>query len=141
MHDSREMPHWLRMAEPPEAPQLPPLRFRIVSQVDGTTTHATVSGEIDIATADTVEHQLLIARDQHESLDLVVDLRAVTFMDSSGLRLLVSLAQDGRKQRYRVVFVRPPAHIHRTIELAGLDRVLSFVDEPDAAGRARGAVR
>ena len=57
------------------------------SELDGTAT-ITVSGEIDFRTVEALEAVLrtLVARDSGR---IVVDLAAVTFMDSAGLRVLL----------------------------------------------------
>ncbi len=64
----------------------------------------------------------------------LIDLRGVTFMDSTGWRLLLSLPGDARTGDYELAVVRPPPAVYRAIQIAGLDRVLPFVDDPAEAG-------
>jgi anti-sigma B factor antagonist len=91
-------------------------------------------GELDLAGTE----QFLAALDTVE-LDappvVVVDLRGLTFLDSSGLRVLLSAHAEARRSDRRLVLVRAPAPVQRVFEVALLDRRLEFVDDPaDAAG-------
>jgi anti-anti-sigma factor len=86
------------------------------------------SGEIDLWSAPEVRDALL-----EGSGSIVLDLRGVTFMDSSGLGLIVSEMQRAREQAFRFgVAVAPRSDAHRILELSGLSNVLELVDDPDA---------
>jgi anti-anti-sigma factor len=95
-----------------------------------------VSGEIDIATADNFR-QALAAESGEESL--VVSLLDVEYIDSSGLGVLVSehKARQGRRQRLLVVL--PPHPASRVFEVTQLNRALAcFGDVATAIQAARG---
>jgi anti-anti-sigma factor len=89
-----------------------------------------IAGEIDLSTADWIEHDTLAAREAAGSQELLLDLRDVTFMDSTGLRLLMNLLTHSRRHGYRLTVVRAAPPVHRAVVIAGLDSVLEFVDEP-----------
>ena len=58
---------------------------------------------------------------------------AVSFMDSSGLGLIVEANQRARKHGFRfAVAVGGATDVHRILEMSGLTKVLTFVDDPDA---------
>jgi anti-sigma B factor antagonist len=63
--------------------------------------------------------------------DVVVDLRAVAFIDSSGIRAL--LAADKRAAAVGGDFrlIRGPDSFHRVFELTALDTRLHFIQESD----------
>jgi anti-anti-sigma factor len=61
---------------------------------------------------------------------LVVDLRGLDFIDSSGLHGLTQL-RDGLAPAAQLVLVRGSENVHRTFEIVGLDRELTFVDALD----------
>jgi anti-anti-sigma factor len=89
------------------------------------------SGEIDLWSAPEVK-AALAAHGSRESA-VVLDLRAVSFMDSSGLGLIVEANQRARKYGYRfAVAVGGASNVHRILEMSGLMKVLTFVDDPDA---------
>ena len=59
-----------------------------------------LSGELDISTAQEVEHEFLRVEADRPAV-LVVDLRGLTFIDSTGLRII--LATDSRCWRYTIL--------------------------------------
>lgn len=84
-------------------------------------------GELDLANADTLESELSEALTNGQDR-VVVDMRELTFIDSTGLALLVgALARDEGVGRLRFVPSRAQAVI-RVLELTGLDKRLPLVD-------------
>lgn len=79
-------------------------------------------GELDLATAPAVEAEIeeLVARGFDA---IVVDLRAVTFVDSSGVHLL--LRQSARPD-VRLTVIDGPKPVRRVFELAGVRDALPF---------------
>ena len=61
---------------------------------------------------------------------LVLDLREVTFLDSSGLRMLIQLDRSQREAGGRLVLVQGPRRIARVFELTGMEAELEIVDDP-----------
>jgi anti-anti-sigma factor len=76
-----------------------------------------VGGDIDITTFGAVESALDAARGR--CTVLVLDLRAVGFMDTSGLRLVISRLQRAEADNYRFVVVNGSDRIRRLFEIAG----------------------
>ena len=63
---------------------------------------------------------------------LVLDLREVGFMDTSGLRLVIEEQQRAAEGGYRFAVVPGPSRVHRLFEIGGLAAVPGlFVDAPD----------
>jgi anti-sigma B factor antagonist len=92
----------------------------------------TPSGELDIATAPILERELDVARSEHPTAMIVVDLTKLDFIDSTGLRLLlVTQAACAEADRLRVVNGSPA--VVRLFDLAGVrDRlpIISSEDDP-----------
>jgi anti-sigma B factor antagonist len=89
-------------------------------------------GELDLATADGFSErsdQLLAEGFEH----LVLDLRALTFMDSSGLRSILTLHHAAGTST-RLEIIDGPDHVQRLFTLTGLRRFLQFASETDALG-------
>ncbi len=86
-------------------------------------------GELDLAAAPIVDGRLRELADDG-SPALVVDLREVTFMDSSGLRLI--LAWDARAHGDGVEFalIRGSDSVQRVFELTRVAERLTFVEPP-----------
>ena len=84
-----------------------------------------VEGELDIATSSLLDEALVRARGTNAA-SIVVDLRAVSFIDSSGLHVLIrhTRQEDGRA---RVRLTRGSPQTQRLFELSGAMHHLPFV--------------
>ena len=92
-----------------------------------------VVGEIDLVTAPAFG--AAIERGIQQAGKVVLDFTGVTFMDSSGLNVLVTTARQGRDND--VVIIRnAPRSIHRLLSITGLDAVIRIEGEPIDARRA-----
>lgn len=60
----------------------------ISTSADGDTEYVVIAGEVDMVSASVVE-QALLAAVGRATVNLVVDLKSVSFLDSSGLRALI----------------------------------------------------
>ena len=85
-------------------------------------------GEIDLATVDLVRET--VDRELQPGDDLVVDLREVGFMDTSGLRYVLELVERASRDGFEMQLVRGPSAVQRVFEVSGLEPRLPFVDDP-----------
>jgi anti-anti-sigma factor len=90
------------------------------------------SGELDAATVETLRAALDSVRGTRR---LLLDLRGLSFIDSSGLHLLVALPKRAQDDGFRLTLLAPPAPVDRAIRLCGLDEALPFAAD-DADGEA-----
>jgi anti-anti-sigma factor len=79
----------------------------------------TVRGEVDLATATDLEAIVRSALDGAPD-GVVLDLAQLTFIDSSGLRVLVALAKDAESRGTALALRNLPRHAQRVLELTGL---------------------
>ncbi len=87
------------------------------------------SGEIDIASSPDLRAALL--EPQADAETLVLDLREVTFIDSSGLGVIVGQHKRAQEDRHRfAVAVAPASPINRILNLSGLVKVLDIIADP-----------
>ena len=100
---------------------------------DGGTHLLVLSGELDIASADAVQAMLERGEATTALQNIVVDLRELRFIDSTGLRLLIEAARRAETAAYRLRIVRPAAAVFRVFEIAGVDTLLPFADAPAEA--------
>ena len=84
-------------------------------------------GTLGIATTSSLDAELrkAIAGDASE---VFLDLSGVSFIDSTGVRLLVFAAAHSRSNGGRLRMLRGSVKIQQVIELSGLDHTLSFAD-------------
>jgi anti-anti-sigma factor len=89
-----------------------------------------VCGEIDLSTSPDLR---AVLHDPETRGELVVlDLRGVEFMDSSGLGLIVGQHKRAREDGFRFqVAVAKDSEVERILELSGLVSVLEFADASD----------
>lgn len=95
---------------------------------DDGVTHVVLTGELDLSTVEKVEHEL--QRIEGDAPPVVaLDLSRVTFLDSSGLRLIVSADQRAQRENRRFVVVRGPDTVQRVFSITHLDEKIELVDD------------
>ena len=91
-----------------------------------------VAGELDIATAPTLCARL-DARRVGRRPRLLVDLTAVDFCDSTGLRALLGAASEVRAHGGRFAIVCPPSgDVARLLEIVGAGEWLGIHADPES---------
>jgi anti-sigma B factor antagonist len=94
----------------------------------------TLGGELDVVCADTFKRRLAEATED-EPENVVIDLRELTFVDSTGLALLLRVNEMSRDHGFALWIVSteddPPGRIFR---LTGTHAILPLVDEPPDFG-------
>jgi anti-sigma B factor antagonist len=91
--------------------------------------HVALSGELDLSTVGKVQDEL--RRVEAASPPVVVlDLSKLTFLDSTGLRCLVTADERARDAGRRVVIVRGPDAVQRVFSITRLEERLEMVDDP-----------
>jgi anti-anti-sigma factor len=85
-------------------------------------------GELDLSTVEKVEEEL--ARVEGDEIKvLVLDLSGLSFLDSTGLRLMVTAHQRAEKEGRRLVIVKGPETVHRVFTITKLDEKLEMVND------------
>ena len=109
--------------------------FVVETQLHGDVAIVRPRGELDLATVE----PLRAALNEIESAGhLVLDLRGLSFIDSTGLHLLVTLHQRAQRDGFQLSLVAPAAPADRAIRLCALDQALPFVAAADAIGEEPG---
>lgn len=99
----------------------------------------TLRGEIDAFTSPSLRGDLRQLVEDDGAHIVIVDLEAVTFLDSSALGALVGIFRRLRERDGELRIVRPSAAASRIFELTGLDAVLDLYPDRDAAISAASA--
>ena len=94
-------------------------------------------GELDIGSAGKVEEELHRIEADKPAL-VVLDLRKLEFMDSSGLRVIMAADARARDEGRRVAVVQGPDPVKRVFEITRLDQRLEIVDDPAALAEPAG---
>jgi anti-anti-sigma factor len=66
--------------------------------------------------------------------NVVIDLRDVTLMDSTGLRWLITADALSQEEGFRLWIVRPTGAVERTLAATGMAARLPIVDRPPDLG-------
>ncbi len=93
-------------------------------------TIVTVTGELDLTTGSTLEERLGQLPETDAKL-VIVDLRAVEFMDSTGLSVLVRAHQRAAETGNQFALVNGGSQVRRLLEITGITDRLTVVDSPE----------
>jgi anti-sigma B factor antagonist len=96
-------------------------------------THAVVigvSGELDLASSPALERELERGVALQAQV-VIVDLRNLEFMDSTGLSVLIRAYQRATENGQRFGVVRGPQQVQRLLSLTGVADRLNLADSPD----------
>jgi anti-anti-sigma factor len=104
---------------------LGPLELR--SARDGDVHTITLTGELDLHSKVGVEQELRRVEDADAAV-IRLDLTSVTFIDSTGIGLLLGATTRSREKGVRLEIDRPPDSVMRLLTVAGVIRLLPFVD-------------
>ena len=96
----------------------------------------TLQGEVDIATVDDLRSAWYLVAEREAPALIVVDVAEVTFIDASGLGLLVGLRNRQRSHGGDVQLRNPPECVRALLRLSGL---LDLFVCPDASAGTRGS--
>jgi anti-anti-sigma factor len=105
------------------SPPVPEFEVRV--QPAGEAVTVVLVGELDIVTVDELRARL----DELTSAGftrLVLDLRELSFMDSSGLQLVIEREADARRSGVELSLIEGPRQVQRLFELSGMLERLPF---------------
>jgi anti-sigma B factor antagonist len=108
---------------------VPTLNFETIR--NGTVAVIAATGELDLSGAQILESELERLQADPALGTVVLDLRGLEFMDSSGLRLVVLADMRAREAGRRFVLVRGPETVHRVFEITRMSERLDFVSDPE----------
>lgn len=105
------------------------VKFEISEQQHGDTLTLAIAGELDLETAPKLAERVAGKRTA-EIATLALDLTELTFMDSSGLRLLIELDRQAADAPWSLTLRAPKHAAARTVlRLTGADAALPFEDD------------
>lgn len=93
--------------------------FRVTTRTEGPSTYVEAHGELDLGTVPALEREVQELRERGVK-QIVLDLREITFMDSSGLSLLLRLDAEARSNGFSFAIVEGDGPVRRLLELTDL---------------------
>jgi anti-sigma B factor antagonist len=93
--------------------------------------HVALVGELDLSTVAKLQDEL-VRVEAGSPPTVVVDLSKLTFLDSTGLRCIVTADERAREAGRRMVVVRGPDPVQRVFTITRLEDRLEMVDDAGA---------
>ena len=112
--------------------QVPGFEIQVVGTPDPGQVCVRLKGELDIATAPVVRDR--IAELKRRGHHLVLDLRGLSFIDSSGLNLVLGLAAESTRDGWELSLIPGSSVVQRIFKLTETERRLPFRD-PEPNGK------
>ena len=100
-------------------------RFRCDVEPDRESVRVVPFGELDLDTVHEVEERLLDLQ-QNGFREVVLDLRNLTFLDSSGVHVIVAADRLARRDGTHFALIAGPSAVQRVFEIAGIEELLNF---------------
>jgi anti-sigma B factor antagonist len=89
----------------------------------------TLDGELDLSTSPELSEALLALGTDHPRI--AIDLRSVTFMDSTALGVIVAAMKRARERGGELALVGPSGSPRKVLSITALDQIVPIVDDPD----------
>lgn len=86
---------------------------------------ARITGEIDHHTARWLRSDIDTAIEDKSPKKLYIDFSGVSFMDSSGVGLVMGRYKNMKERGGRVFMINMPEYIQKVMTLAGMDKLLN----------------
>ena len=111
---------------------MPDVELKMVQTFVGKTVVVAPSGEVDLASAPVLRDGLMAAEGVAAS-GLIIDLRGVGFIDSTGIGELVGCLRRCREVHRRLAFVVPDGSMRKILHVTGMDEIFDMHhDEAEA---------
>ena len=104
--------------------------FQMAERREGATAIVALGGELDFGTVGQVQARLAELRDQ--GIPTLLDLDRLTFMDSTGIRLVLTACEDALRLEWSFHVTRGSERVRRVLEAA---QVIDRLPYHDPAGR------
>ena len=101
--------------------------FEAATQASNGMVRVALRGELDLATVPAAEEAVQQAGDRFE--ELVLDLSELSFIDSTGLRFILTLDRRSRQDGDRLRLVAGPPQVQRIFQITGTEARLPFVGD------------
>jgi len=108
---------------------VPDVELKVTTRSQGDHTVLSLTGEIDLYTAPTLQSELMAAL-RPGQVWLIVDMAGVEFCDSTGINVLLAAHRHAREHGGELQLARPGTATRRVLQVTGLESVFTVLDEP-----------
>ena len=99
---------------------------QVVYETKGDTLVVRVGGEIDHHSAPGIREEIDGYLERNRPKKLIMDLGGTSFMDSSGLGLILGRLRKTQEMKMEMVLANPSVSVLRILQLAGVEKLLSI---------------
>jgi anti-sigma B factor antagonist len=104
---------------------------------DGNTVFVRVAGELDLAAEEPLGELLDELSSEPGVNCLIADFRPITFLDSSGLRLLLKIEMQSRGDDFDFALIPPHGQAAQALKLSGVDKLIKLRESDGARAAER----
>lgn len=94
-----------------------------------------LTGELDLRTAESLRLEIDSEIDRRGIRTVILNLQGVTFVDSSGLGVILGRYKKLLPLGGKILVQHVPPHIYKIMELSGLPKIIPFEQESSDEGR------
>ncbi len=107
--------------------------MELTTRADGRVTILTVNGDLVVGDPESTFKKTVIRLLEGGQMNLLVDLRGVGFLDSSGLGALVRALTSSQKEGGQTKLLHAGPQVRRLLEMTKLDSVFEMHDDLERA--------
>lgn len=85
-----------------------------------------LSGEFDLTSVEPFREEMELVK-QSEPAEVIIDLQRLKFMDSTGIRMILTAQADCGSWKGRLSIVPGPPNVMKVLQIAGVDTRLNVV--------------
>jgi anti-sigma B factor antagonist len=112
------------------------VELRVSSRSQGDHIVVALAGEIDLYTAPRLQSELTSVLSDNKSAQIVVDMSAVEFCDSTGMNVLLAAHRVATERGGDLTLAAPRPPVRKILEVTGLQSVFTIEDDlPAVAGQ------
>jgi anti-sigma B factor antagonist len=105
------------------------VELKVTTRSQGDHTVLSVTGEIDLYTAPTLQSELTSAFGRGQ-VRLIIDMSGVDFCDSTGINVLLAAHRQAREHGGDLQLASPGSATRKVLQVTGLESVFTVIDEP-----------
>ena len=98
-------------------------------QTQGELMFVNLKGELDQSTTDQVRLRLMTTLAVHDVKHIVFNLKALTFMDSSGIGLILGRYNQVKALGGKVFVLGMNPTVNKVFHMAGLNQIMTVIDD------------
>jgi anti-anti-sigma factor len=116
------------------AEHVPGMPFGMKIVREGDVVRVCPLGDVDIKTVDAIRQRIAELK-AGGARRVVLDLREATFLDSTGVHLVLEADADARADGWDFALIEGPSGVQRPLEVLGLREYLLFLDPSELSDR------